>query len=518
MISLPAFRGYVLEEALAYLLQNSGYRLLVTASQDPDALCAASSGLRVRGRGADHQVDVLGELLVPTPFSLPMRMFAEAKCVSDPVGLATIRNAHGVIHDVNEQFATSNVAARAVPLRRHHYRYSLFSTSGFTAPAQSYAMAHQITLVDLSGPAFATLISTVFRTAADIMNLIHGSGVQTFPTAEVRSLLRLALGTWTDVDTHSWLADLPKDNGELLEAVDATTPMSGLLPWEDLATLALRLRKRLGQDLLFGFPQAPFSLVLRPDNLKDFLRAIGRRDEVPVNIRFARRGDVSGDWVLVPSDGSASFVLRFGIPAVLETWLLSGGSGDTPASATRLARAAKSQLLGDIAVFHHQRVVHLKYAPTEYERPLDEQPTESQADDSQLRRALRDEDLGLPLPDGRPTAKWSPDSIRELMARLRTQRAPQADVIQAAARAGGALSRSQVLEICGPDMDQRSLTSFTKPVSRVTRLLIALGSVPSHVEPALTPRPGFTQKSAAFEVPPEFIHVLGLGHDDEPTS
>lgn len=54
VISLEALRGLVLEEALARLLIDSGYVLLVVPSQDPDALKAGRHGLLVRGRGADH--------------------------------------------------------------------------------------------------------------------------------------------------------------------------------------------------------------------------------------------------------------------------------------------------------------------------------------------------------------------------------------------------------------------------------------------------------------------------------
>ena len=64
--------GYLLEEALAWLLRNSGYRLLVDHSQDPDELVSRGNGLCVKGRGAEHQVDVLGEFAFTPAFSLPI--------------------------------------------------------------------------------------------------------------------------------------------------------------------------------------------------------------------------------------------------------------------------------------------------------------------------------------------------------------------------------------------------------------------------------------------------------------
>ncbi|GAA1719140.1 hypothetical protein GCM10009745_80100 [Kribbella yunnanensis] len=79
MISGAALGGYLLEEALANLLRRNGYRLLQQVSDDPQALRKAGHGLLVRGRGADHQADALGDLIVPAPFSLPVRLFVEGK-------------------------------------------------------------------------------------------------------------------------------------------------------------------------------------------------------------------------------------------------------------------------------------------------------------------------------------------------------------------------------------------------------------------------------------------------------
>ena len=59
-LSRETLRGYVLEELLAKLIQNTGYRLLVDASQDSEELENRANGLAVRGRGGTHQVDVLG--------------------------------------------------------------------------------------------------------------------------------------------------------------------------------------------------------------------------------------------------------------------------------------------------------------------------------------------------------------------------------------------------------------------------------------------------------------------------
>jgi hypothetical protein len=131
-------RGYLLEEALAWLLRNTGYRLLVHDSQDPDELVMAGNTLLVQGRGTTHQVDVLGEFTLTPAFSLPIRMFIEAKFHHERCNLTVVRNAHGVIHDVNENFVHTGGSR---PRRRYQYVYALFSASGFTEQAQAYALA-----------------------------------------------------------------------------------------------------------------------------------------------------------------------------------------------------------------------------------------------------------------------------------------------------------------------------------------------------------------------------------------
>ena len=92
-------RGYLLEEALAWLLRNSGYELLTDRDRIPRRLTGDRGALVVHGRGAEHKVDVLGNFAFTPAFSLPIRMFLEAKYYSTPCRLPVVRNAHGVIHD-----------------------------------------------------------------------------------------------------------------------------------------------------------------------------------------------------------------------------------------------------------------------------------------------------------------------------------------------------------------------------------------------------------------------------------
>ena len=321
MITLGALSGYLLEDVLARLLYDNGYRLLVDPSQDPDALTRDRHGLVVRGRGADHQVDALGELMLPIPFSLPVRLFVEAKFRKSKATLRDVRNAHGVLHDVNEHFTSTR--GSSLPLRRHHYRYALCSTSGFTAEAQRYALAQQISLVDLSGPAFRGIRDAVELVAGGLLERAVESGLTRFPLEQTRTAVRLALGTWTadgDVGHFSREDSFENARERALLAAELNPALwdQPRLPADVLADVAAALIPVASEDLMLGFPAGPFVLALRsqdPDALSRYVAEHGA--DVQVDIRFARRGEVTGDWVIVPADGSNAFAFRFALPRLV---------------------------------------------------------------------------------------------------------------------------------------------------------------------------------------------------------
>ena len=128
MATEAAIRGYLLEEALAWLLRRSGYELLIHNGLDPE-LTWGSNGLRVHGRGADHQADTLGELSFVPPFSLPIRLFVEAKFRDAVSDIRDIRNAHGVIHDINENFSRSTPGRRLPARRPQHHAHPVAAAS-----------------------------------------------------------------------------------------------------------------------------------------------------------------------------------------------------------------------------------------------------------------------------------------------------------------------------------------------------------------------------------------------------
>ena len=113
-----------------------------------------SGSLHLQGRGDWHQTDALVSYDHTPAFIYPVRLIVEAKAFSSnsrskgKVGLNVVRNAVGVLKDVNENyFSFSDSDSVEHKIRRFNYTYAVFSLNGFTKSAQKYAIAHQIFLI-----------------------------------------------------------------------------------------------------------------------------------------------------------------------------------------------------------------------------------------------------------------------------------------------------------------------------------------------------------------------------------
>lgn len=149
MPTVTQIRGMLLEEAILHLLRVSGYRTIEQVGSDP-TLNHGAAGLEVKGRGGVHQIDAIADYTVAHPFSYPQRLLVEAKCYSDtyPVGIEKIRNAVGVLKDVEEYWVSRG---KNGPFKkRYHYQFAFFSASGYTADAEAYAYAQDIYLIPLA--------------------------------------------------------------------------------------------------------------------------------------------------------------------------------------------------------------------------------------------------------------------------------------------------------------------------------------------------------------------------------
>jgi hypothetical protein len=351
MTAPAVLRGYLLEEALAWLLRNTGYRLLVHESQDPDELVTHGSELRVRGRGTTHQVDVLGEFAFTPAFSLPIRLFLEAKFTRTSCRLPVVRNAHGVIHDINENFVQSG---KSRPRRRYQYAYALFSASGFTREAQDFALAHQISLIDVSGAWFAWLRDPITATAQTLADLGDQYQITRFPVTWMRQELRAHLGT-----VPAMMSDI---------GIQPTTnaPRFRLAAGPIVAAFAETLAEDQRRELLLGFPAAPLILPLAVADTGRFLAYAATQPAHVVRLR--RTGTGTGtEWAITPRDDPEGYRLTFNLPEQIESWI----SQHEERRASR-TRAVKEQLLSDITIYRtvddQLWTYQLRYEPSELRR------------------------------------------------------------------------------------------------------------------------------------------------------
>jgi hypothetical protein len=343
-------RGYLLEEALAWLLRNAGYRLLVHADQDRDELTMRGSVLRVRGRGATHQVDVLGEFVFTPAFSLPIRLFLEAKFYSTPCELPVVRNALGVIDDVNENYVRSRGTR---PRRRYRYVYALFSASGFTRNAQDYALAQQISLVDISGASFAWLRDSISAAAADLYHLRNQHHVQTFPVSWMRRVLRASLGTGPPTESADELV--------------TSAPRFRAAAEPIVRGFAADLAARQETELLLGFPAAPLILPLGTEMPARFIAYSNQRPTH--SIRLRRTGSGPGaEWTVSPRDHPDAYQLTFNLPERIEAWI-----SENEAWRSDRTRAIKADFLSEITIYRLSgadiQTYQLRYEPSELRRP-----------------------------------------------------------------------------------------------------------------------------------------------------
>ncbi|MFD2025767.1 hypothetical protein [Promicromonospora aerolata] len=455
--------GYLLEEVVAHFLASSGYRLL-QAADDGKVLKWKGHGLCVQGRGALHQADALGELKFTLPFTLPIRLFVEAKNTKNPIGLTVVRNAHGVLHDVNENSQVGwGDGSLIVRSKQVQYRYSLFSTGGFSREAQEFAYAHQISLIDLSGPSWGGLAKKLKRGAA---RLLGTPGLE----PDVRKLSRLAL--------RRALGELAQD-GDLSVTGLPDAEWRELRSWaEELANAILR--SDANEDLLLGFIDAPFVLALYPVDSGAFQTYVRRRSQpIKVNILYeGGMGRAGGEWVITNPGRRERFRLRFLLPGFLEEPLLAINDGEVRDGEASL----KNALMSTIVVYIDGRPVRF-----EYERALvSDHGTvpEDAHQGSELREALGAGEyilydaleLGDSIDGIEPRNFWSEPTVRELIRRLNGRNPAVEKVFRYAAQHGGSISREEVYDVAGFAPDRR-LIGLARPLNRIREELILEGSL-----------------------------------------
>ena len=170
-------KGYLLEIVLSKLIEVNGYEVITECNipYEPSVphgeqeIEHKRNGLNVRGRGGYHQFDTLGTFRITPPFVYPLRLFVEAKCYAS-TKVDIVRMGVGILNDINTNYSTVNLSTEQLSVKRYQYHYAIFSTSGFSKPAQRYAIAHKIHLIDLSSDVYKNIINLIHQIIDELMD------------------------------------------------------------------------------------------------------------------------------------------------------------------------------------------------------------------------------------------------------------------------------------------------------------------------------------------------------------
>ena len=328
-ITSDSLKGYILEEVLAYLIRHTGYRLLVDPSQDQDELIRGGNGILVKGRGGNHQVDVLGELQWIPAFTFPLRLFVEAKFREGKTGIDAIRNAIAILLDINDKNSGEDPSSA---LRKYYrYVYALFSASGFSRNAARMALAHQISLIDLSDNEFDNIRIKIAQTSNTIISYINNN----YPEFEsrghlvssVRNALREELRTWPPEVESLYNDSIPRLKQLLVGVVEETKVYS---------------------ELFVGMAKGPFMLLMKAENPQRFIEYATRYPRHRINISWSPSFNEGRTWFINPVDDTEVYRLQFRLPETLSRWIFTDSK-----RTRRRALTAKQAYFSDITIYRH---------------------------------------------------------------------------------------------------------------------------------------------------------------------
>lgn len=272
-------KGYLLEIVIEKLIKVNGYDIISTNFEDESEM--RNNGLNVRGRGGYHQVDSLGEFKFTPPLMNPMRLFVEAKYYSKDkkVGIDKVRMGIGILHDVNTNYVTLKMSNEELSLMKFDYHYSIFSTSGFTEEAQRLALAHNISLMDLSCSRFEGIL----RLISDIVDELFGSK--------------------TDISGD----DFKRFKNGFRRFINRGGRVRDFVITNLMEELLLNLQ---GQAIYLASIRSSQIIALFPDNDSTFRESLRKNPNQSVTITW---NNIDGDWFIKPKDEPYTLVFRLPI-------------------------------------------------------------------------------------------------------------------------------------------------------------------------------------------------------------
>lgn len=149
--------GKAFEILVKRILVNVGFSEVMS---DGLYIYDGAPGQMIQGLGEAHNADVLLEPPVQTPFYSKTRLLIECKDYRAKINLNIIRSALGLREDVNnfnivdieELEARRQQHRRAIPqlFDRYSYQVAVAALNGFTTPAQKFAAAYRIPLIEFN--------------------------------------------------------------------------------------------------------------------------------------------------------------------------------------------------------------------------------------------------------------------------------------------------------------------------------------------------------------------------------
>ena len=339
-VSIPALKGFLLEEVLSKLLENSGYTLInkeVLNHQDryPEFV-SKGNGLNIKGRGGTHQADVLGQFPISIPFNYPVRLFVEAKFRGKKTGIDVVRSGIGILTDLNANYQTIDLKGDELLIQRYSYQYAIFSTSGFSENAIKLAIAYKITLIDLRGIEYADLLNTIDEVAHELGEYLVNTKIS---IDNLREYIRSRL---FDDALHyaEQIMDL-EYLGDILEPLFNITNEYG--------------------DLYLASVNSPFSILIKPSSPSDFRTLIRdyRESTFEVSIRWDFNEHNFWEIYLHNSRGS-DLTFTFYLPEAIENYIFNR-QNNTDVLANALN--AKEQFFGSMVFYMRiaEKFITFKY-------------------------------------------------------------------------------------------------------------------------------------------------------------
>lgn len=342
-ISKETLRGYLLEEVLAYLIRNAGYKLLVDKSQDPRELRTRGNGLVVVGRGGVHQADVLGQLEWIPAFTFPIRLFLEAKFRKDRTGIDVVRSAIGIIDDLNQNY--SPIRESGILINRYTYNYAVFSTSGFSKDAVNMAIAHKISLIDLSDESFCDLRKSIDSCAQGIISEFGEGSEHSLTRGAAENVSRDSLIKQLRIFIRRELQTWP---GEIEQPLQITESITNIFSsnTEDL----FKVVKEYG-ELYIGMANGPFLLVLKASDNNAFKTFVGEQPKHEVTITWNKGVEERHTWIIKPvyENELSGYTLTFTLPDILAKLIFENINPEEQ------ARNAKKKYLSSIYIYKSDR-------------------------------------------------------------------------------------------------------------------------------------------------------------------